>query len=176
MLDAYMQPGPVFGTAIVLLVLATVFFFFFIKVNRKDKLKYDAAMKKYNKAMSEFEQAESIKVSKKSIEEQTKTNLKSYERCVLFMSTTGSCFDVPMNDTLTIGSNPRCNLHIDNDSVADMHCKILYKGGKYYLNDLGSKSGTTYDGELIAPESTIEIKNGLVQFGKVSFMMTLDLG
>lgn len=173
MLEAYMQPGPIYITAAIMLILAVVFFFFFVKVNRKSKAKYDAAMAKYNKAIEDFEKSKAAKESAKA-EDVAKNAIKSYERCVLFMSTTGSCFDIPMNDTLTVGKNPKCNFHIENDSVADMHCKILYKAGKYYLQDMGSNSGTAYDGDKIAPESTIEIRNGLIQFGRVSFMMTLE--
>jgi len=175
MLDAYMQPGPIYITAGIMLAMAIAFFYLFVKVNRKRKVKYDAALAKYNKAMEELEKSRAAQQPvETSANEQFKMPAKTYERCIQFMSPTGSCFDILMNDTLTVGKNGRNNFHIDHASVADLHCKILYKDGKYYLQDLGSNFGTSFDGERIGSGSTVEIKNGLIQFGKVSFMMTLD--
>lgn len=174
MLEMYMQPAPIYITCAILLALAVFFFVMFIKANRKRKLKYDAAMAKYKKAMDDLEKSKEAKTKAGSSVAPVNNGVKSYDRCILFMSATGSTFDVPMNDVLSIGKNSRCNFHINDSSLADLHCKILYKDGKYYLQDLGSDFGTSYDGERVAPKSTIEIKNGLIQFGKVSFMMTLD--
>ena len=80
-------------------------------------------------------------------------------------------FSVNENDRIVIGRDPRsCSCVIDFDkSVSSKHCEISYRGGHYYLTDLGSTNGTKIDGFSIA--NTAEIRSGsVITMGRQRFL------
>jgi DNA-binding NtrC family response regulator len=49
-----------------------------------------------------------------------------------------------------IGSDPKCDLKIDDGFVSRRHCRIEFDDGRWTLVDLGSKNGTMIDGARIS--------------------------
>ncbi len=180
-----MSPGVVFGLSALLLAVSVVSFFFFIKINRKNKLEFDKKLKRYNQDMEIIRQQEESRIKEEQKKEQKKIKesqqirppvdrTEYYPRRVQFMSPSGASYDVPLQDSFTIGKNPNCDLCVKDPSVGAMHCKILYSEGKYLIQDLGSGIGTYFDGILIPANSVQEIRTGVLQFGKVTFFVTID--
>lgn len=50
---------------------------------------------------------------------------------------------------VTIGRDPRCELHLDDPQVSRRHAQIVFQQGRWLLRDLGSRNGTHFNGELI---------------------------
>lgn len=45
-----------------------------------------------------------------------------------------------------IGSDPSCQLHLEDDSASHKHARLLFDGEKFVVEDLGSTNGTFLDG------------------------------
>ena len=78
-----------------------------------------------------------------------------------------------MTDQMTIGNNPRCDLCIKKTGVEPLHCKITYSDGVYMMTDVGTTSGTFFDGTRLSPNTPVEIKTGVLQLGIVTLFMTV---
>lgn len=50
---------------------------------------------------------------------------------------------------LTIGRSSDADLVLKDDKLSRLHCRISYEKGIYYLEDMGSKNGTTVNGHTI---------------------------
>ncbi|MBR1796656.1 MAG: FHA domain-containing protein [Clostridiales bacterium] len=175
-----MHPAPVFIFAALLLGASIALFYYFIRINRRNKVEFDAKLAAYNKAVEELKRKEEER-KKKSPEVPKEANKRiepaktiSYTRSIQFMAPNGSSFDVPMTDTITIGKSQRCDFIVDDKTLSDVHCKVLYSEGKYIIQDLGSKMGTYFDGVRIPSSTATEIKTGVLQMGKTTFFMTID--
>ncbi len=75
----------------------------------------------------------------------------------------------PMPITLTvnqpeylIGKNPSAvnGAVTHNPAISRVHCKITYKGTKYYLTDMGSANGTFINQNRLSAQQTMEINSG----------------
>jgi NADPH-dependent 2,4-dienoyl-CoA reductase/sulfur reductase-like enzyme len=68
---------------------------------------------------------------------------------------------------MTIGRRQGLYLCIDHASVSRNHAEIRYMNGQYILHDLGSKNGTSVNGQKLTSGSTYILKpQDYIQFGK----------
>lgn len=65
----------------------------------------------------------------------------------------------------TMGRDPDCDLFIDNIGISREHCKIIYRGGHFFLRDNGSSNGTFLNNSKIMQESQLNDQDE-VQLGK----------
>ena len=194
---SFLSPALTFTIAAILLLISIVSFVLFIKINRRNKKIFDTKLTEYNHIVERIKRQEEEKakqLNKKPAPERrpvvaenkpapvakpaapvnkTGRNIADAPRRIQFMAPNGASYDVPMFDSLTIGSDPNSDLFVDNPTVAKAQCKILYSGGTYMIEDLGSEDGTYVDGNRVPTNSTIEVKTGVLQMGKVTFFMTI---
>jgi diguanylate cyclase (GGDEF)-like protein len=52
-------------------------------------------------------------------------------------------------EPLTIGRSPKCEVHIDQESVSRNHCRIRFEDGEFLVGDLGSTNGTYVNDDLV---------------------------
>lgn len=64
-------------------------------------------------------------------------------------------------DVLFVGRSPENDIQIADGTVSRKHLKILKKGGKYFVKDLGSKNGTFVDGKHISADVECEVQEGV---------------
>ncbi len=70
-----------------------------------------------------------------------------------------------------IGSDPKCNLVLDNDAtISHEHCRIVYKNGKHMAIDLDSKNHTYLNGKILPPMKEFVIASG----DSISFSYSFD--
>lgn len=69
------------------------------------------------------------------------------------------------SDEITIGRDVKCNVKLSDENVSNHHARLRFHHAQWWLEDLGSKNGTTInDQPLITPVVVIsgdEIKCGL---------------
>lgn len=61
----------------------------------------------------------------------------------------------------SIGRDPTCDIVVVDPYVSRFHAKILYRDGKWFIEDLGSKNGTYINGEDIRGKGAVELKEGI---------------
>jgi pSer/pThr/pTyr-binding forkhead associated (FHA) protein len=49
--------------------------------------------------------------------------------------------------TVTIGRDPSCDLHLDDEYVSRKHCQIVFRGDHFTVMDLGSLNKTVVKGK-----------------------------
>jgi len=60
----------------------------------------------------------------------------------------GQVFMFPITKkTVTIGRDPKCDLHIEDDYVSRKHCQIVFRGDHFTVIDLGSLNKTVVKGK-----------------------------
>lgn len=186
---AVLSPVPVFIGAALLLGVAIASFVFFMRVNKSRKQAFDRKLDEYNKAVEELkkrdaeQQQRAAELKKKSDEKPAapkpvvKTAVVKEDqlpRRVQFMAPNGASYDIPMKDSFTIGKSPKCDFVVKNGTIGDVHCRVLYVDGKYRIEDLGNAGGVAFDGNQVPKNSSMEIKTGLLQIGRVTFFVTID--
>ena len=57
-----------------------------------------------------------------------------------------------MEDTIVLGRNPDCQVPIGGTAVSRNHAQILHIQGKYYIEDLKSRNGTSVNGQTVDPD------------------------
>ncbi len=69
----------------------------------------------------------------------------------------------------TVGRGPRNEVVFDDDSVSDVHARLEYRDGQWWITDLGSTNGTRVNGERLGADGEERpLEDGaLVQFGGV---------
>lgn len=72
----------------------------------------------------------------------------------------------------TIGRHPTNSLRVDDESISRFHARVLRENGVYYLEDLGSRNGSSVGGERITRQP-IEDGNWLTLGAQVSFRFEL---
>jgi len=72
----------------------------------------------------------------------------------------GRAFEVD-EEAIFIGRAPDNEIHIKDKSVSRKHLKIVTRGGKHYVTDLGSRNGTFIDGMRIAGAKEYEVREGM---------------
>ncbi|MEM9364998.1 MAG: FHA domain-containing protein [Planctomycetota bacterium] len=55
----------------------------------------------------------------------------------------------------TIGSDPQCDLWIDEASVSRRHCRLLFDGKGYFVEDLASRNGTFVGNERVVTRTAL---------------------
>jgi hypothetical protein len=71
-----------------------------------------------------------------------------------------------VTDGLKIGRLPSCELVLNHPTVSRLHAGITMAGGRYYLYNFSSSSGTTLNGRIVATESGEVIADGdVIQIG-----------
>src|SRR5215208_5609344 len=71
-----------------------------------------------------------------------------------------------VTDGLKIGRLPSCELVLNHPSVSRLHAGVTLAGGRYYLYNFSSSSGTTLNGRVVATESGEVLADGdVVQIG-----------
>ncbi len=181
---ASMNPVPVFIAAGVLFAVGIASFYLFIKINRRNKMVYDSKLKAYNEAVEKIKQQELERQQKAVTEKKPEpaapvirkpvSSEATLPHRVQFMAPNGASYDIPFKDAFTIGRNPRSDFYVKNGTVGGAHCRIIYKDGKYLVQDMGSEGGTFFDGNRIPPNTIQEIRTGVLQMGKVTFFVTID--
>lgn len=187
---AVMSPVPVFIVAALLLGVAIASFVFFMRVNRSRKAAFDRKLAEYNKAVEELkkrdaeQQRAAAEVRKRRDEQPAPKPVPVVKKAVIpeaqlprrvqFMAPNGASYDIPMNDSFTIGKSPKCDFVVNNGTIGEVHCRVIYVNGKYRIEDLGNAGGTAFDGNPVPKNSTMEIKTGLLQIGRITFFVTID--
>lgn len=71
-----------------------------------------------------------------------------------------------VTDGLKIGRLPSCELVLNHPAVSRLHAGVTMSGGRHYLYNFSSSSGTTLNGRVVATESGEVLADGdLVQIG-----------
>lgn len=66
----------------------------------------------------------------------------------------GKQFDLTVDDS-TIGRSSECEVSLDVAAVSRQHAKVIKEGGRYYVEDLGSRNGTVLNGGAIAARTPL---------------------
>lgn len=69
---------------------------------------------------------------------------------------------VEIGDELTIGRKPENRLRLRDDQVSRFHARIVRVGEDYYIEDLGSRTGTLLDGRSVKTRSRISEASHMV--------------
>src|SRR5215213_2685310 len=71
-----------------------------------------------------------------------------------------------VTDGLKIGRLPSCEVVLNHPAVSRLHAGVTMSGGRHYLYNFSSSSGTTLNGRVVATESGEVLADGdLVQIG-----------
>ena len=75
---------------------------------------------------------------------------------------------------ISVGCDLGQDLHLKHSSVAKRHALIyLVDDGSYHIHDLGSRRGTSVDGQRLGSQVSERLTNGcLVAFGQMQFVFT----
>ncbi len=69
-------------------------------------------------------------------------------------------FDLP-GDTVFVGRTPGNQIRMKDGYVSGSHLKIIEKGDRYFVQDLGSTNGTFVNGYPIPPDVEVEVEEGV---------------
>jgi pSer/pThr/pTyr-binding forkhead associated (FHA) protein len=72
----------------------------------------------------------------------------------------GRSFEVD-EESIFVGRAPDNEIHVNDKSVSRKHLKIVKRGEKYFVTDLGSKNGTFIDGMRITGGKEYEVREGM---------------
>jgi hypothetical protein len=69
--------------------------------------------------------------------------------------------EVAIVDAVTLGSYDGCAVYLPGDpAIEKKHARMYRKGGQFFIEDLGSRSGTFVGSAQVSPGSAMEIKKG----------------
>ena len=75
-----------------------------------------------------------------------------------------------------VGRSPACTLRIDDGRVSGEHASLWFRGGCWWVRDLGSRNGTRVDSELLPPgqERALAVGSTLIFGGLQASAWTLS--
>lgn len=68
---------------------------------------------------------------------------------------------VTHKNTVIVGRSPKADLVIPHEGVSRQHCKIEYTDKNFFITDLDSSNGVSFNGERIPPHSRRQVKPGV---------------
>ncbi|MCS7054387.1 MAG: FHA domain-containing protein [Ignavibacterium sp.] len=71
-----------------------------------------------------------------------------------------------------IGRSKNCDIVVDNRSISDKHCTILYRNEKFIISDELSTNGTYVNNEMIEDKTYLK-DNDLIKLGTVNFKIKI---
>lgn len=80
--------------------------------------------------------------------------------CIMNGPDKGRTFEVDKEE-IFVGRAPDNEIHVRDKSVSRKHLKIIKRGEKHYVTDLGSKNGTFIDGMRVAGGKEYEVREGM---------------
>lgn len=84
----------------------------------------------------------------------------------------GQRVDLADSATLLIGRGEDCGLRLSDPSASRVHCKVLFSGGRVFVEDAGSRWGTLVNG---APIESHELRPGdRIVIGDTELQVELD--
>jgi len=75
---------------------------------------------------------------------------------------------------LVIGRRPSCDIQMEYPNISGQHLKLLFRGGYWLVEDLGSTNGTKINGMRIQQARTV-YPGDTLRIGKRDFKMIYDL-
>jgi adenylate cyclase len=88
----------------------------------------------------------------------------------------GDSIDLP-GETVVIGRRPSCDVRMEFPNISGQHCRLTYREGYWYLEDLESQNGTKVCGTRILPRTNKLVHPGeLITIGKRDFKLEYVLG
>ena len=69
-------------------------------------------------------------------------------------------FDLP-GDTVHVGRSSENQIRMKDGYVSGSHLKIIEKGDRYFVQDMGSTNGTFVNGHPIPPDAEVEVEEGV---------------
>lgn len=55
-------------------------------------------------------------------------------------------------DSIVLGRHPNCDVVLDEGAVSRQHAKLTQQGGRYFVEDMGSRNGTFVNGEEVTAQ------------------------
>lgn len=84
----------------------------------------------------------------------------------------GDPIELP-GDSVLIGRRPSCDIRMDFENISGHHCRLSFRDGFWFLEDLESRNGTKVGGTRIFPRTSKLVQPGdVITIGKRDF--TLD--
>ena len=90
------------------------------------------------------------------------TNLETLVEGRLIYEGIGKFCDVDLlkEESFIIGKNIKANLVLDKETISQLHAKIEYTNGNYYIEDMNSTNGTYVNDVLLSYKQRQMLKNG----------------
>jgi len=83
----------------------------------------------------------------------------------------GDAIELP-GESVLIGRRPSCDIRMDFQNISGHHCRLSFRDGFWFLEDLESQNGTKVSGTRILPRTNKMIQPGdLITIGKRDFVM-----
>lgn len=101
---------------------------------------------------------------------------RHYGRLVVVTSADGALApgaSYPLLPITSLGRSPTNTVTLADDYASAEHALLMYRGGQWWLQDQGSRNGTTLNGMRIA-EPVVVSAGDLVGVGRVEFKIELE--
>lgn len=76
----------------------------------------------------------------------------------------GKTYSRQFQQTVTVGRDDHCTVHLDDEAVSRLHAELFHDGSDWCVRDLGSSNGTLLNGEFVA-HARLDDGASVVQFG-----------
>ena len=76
---------------------------------------------------------------------------------------------VPLQDKVTVGADPACDIQINSDYVSAKHCRIEGDSGAWVVHDLGSKNGVYVNAERVTEPRPLR-DGDVIELGNVTLV------
>ena len=74
---------------------------------------------------------------------------------------------------IILGRDPANDLSIENETISLQHCKLSYRQGQWWVEDLGSTNGT-YLGSSLLTSATILTDGDVLGLGKANIKININ--